>query len=249
MEAPLDHNQAPLVSLTVTTQQDLILIEARHPSRVYQGANAQADGVSDPTTPPPRPGSRTEKPGDVFILCVHRRSRRRRSSPSPPSSRPSGLRGTRQRCGASGSPSTFTCSAPILLVVHAMPAVISSHELLGWTPGRRHPPGSCPQQARHPPLLPRAAAGSELRNTSRSKGFLLSGCQRCCRARVHAMHRWSSISLTPSSSRPQPPSPSRRRRRRRPMQLDAVIYKRVQALRPAVAVEQAMPKPRRRRRL
>ena len=181
MEAPLDHNQAPLVSLTVTTQQDLILIEARHPSRVYQGANAQADGVSDPTTPPPRPGSRTEKPGDVFILCVHRRSHRRHSSPSPPSSRPSGLRGTRQRCGASGSPSTFTCSAPILLVVHAMPAVISSHELLGWTPGRRHPPGSCPQQARHPPLLPRAAAGSELRNTSRSKGFLLSGCQRCCR--------------------------------------------------------------------
>jgi len=33
MEAPLDHNQAPLVSLTVPTQQDLILIEARHPSR------------------------------------------------------------------------------------------------------------------------------------------------------------------------------------------------------------------------
>jgi len=57
MEAPLDHNQAPLASLTVTTQQDLILIEARHPSRVYQGAHAQADGVSDPTTPPPRPGS------------------------------------------------------------------------------------------------------------------------------------------------------------------------------------------------
>ncbi|KAG2562759.1 hypothetical protein PVAP13_8KG269588 [Panicum virgatum] len=110
-------------------------------------------------------------------------------------------------------------------------------------------PRSCPQEARHPPLLLRAEAGSELTNTSRSKGFLLSGWQRCCRARVHAMHRWSSISLTPSSSRPQPPSPSRRRRRCRPMQLDAVIYKRVQALRPAVAVEQAMPKPRRRRRL
>ena len=110
MEAPLDHNQAPLVSLTVTTQQDLILIEARHPSRVYQGAHAQADGVSDPTTPPPRPGSRTEKPGEVFILCVHRRSHRRRFSPSPPSSWPLGLRGTRQRCGASGSPLTFTCS-------------------------------------------------------------------------------------------------------------------------------------------
>jgi hypothetical protein len=54
------------------------------------------------------------------------------------------------------SSSTSTCSsstttparlpsgvaAPVLLVVHVVPAVASSHELLGSTPGRRHPPRS-----------------------------------------------------------------------------------------------------------
>ncbi|KAG2574458.1 hypothetical protein PVAP13_7KG300401 [Panicum virgatum] len=54
-----------------------------------------------------------EKPGDVFILDVHTRSGRRRSSPPAPSSRPSGLHqpwGTRQRRGASCSSSTSTAS-------------------------------------------------------------------------------------------------------------------------------------------
>ena len=55
-----------------------------------------------------------EKPGDdVFILDVHTRSGRRRSSPPAPSSWPSGLHqrwGTRQRRGASCSSSTSTAS-------------------------------------------------------------------------------------------------------------------------------------------
>lgn len=103
---------------------------------------------------------------EVFQYCrglffFDQGSRRRPSPPSPSSlpppsplgarARPSGLhrqRGIRQRRGAPGSSQPPSrAAAPVLLVVHATPAAISSHELLGSTPGRRRPP----RQARRSP--------------------------------------------------------------------------------------------------
>ena len=90
----------------------LVIIEARYPSRVYQGAHARADGVSNTITTARliyawRSQETSSSLTSILALAVWQ------SSPPAPSSRPSGLHqrwGTRQRRGASCSSSTSTAS-------------------------------------------------------------------------------------------------------------------------------------------